>query len=181
MTFEQLEDLFFALKVQASPSGFHGFICGRLSCGVMGLQELIEVSSNWLAMSEEQSDEAERSLQEFYESSLTNLEDLDFLFQPVLPNDDLPLPDRLVAVGEWCSSYISGLGDGMGGEFEVSEEAKEALEDIAAIAQISSDYEVEEDSERDYVELVEYIRIAVQLIFTDLHGDPESDEQPTLH
>ena len=69
----------------------------------------------------------------------------------------------------------------MSGEFEVSEDAKEALQDIAAIGQISVDFDSEEDGERDYAELIEYIRIAVQLIFTDLHPEAGPSEEPTIH
>lgn len=181
MTFEQLEDLFYALKINANPSGFHGFLCGRLSCGAVDMHELVEASTKWLALAEEQSEAAENGLSEFYESSLSNLQDLSFLFQPVLPDDELPLAERLVAVGEWCSNYISGLGDGMGEEFEVSVDGKEALEDIAAIGQISVDFESDDDGERDYFELVEYIRIGVQLVFADLHPELDTDSEPTIH
>lgn len=181
MTFEELEDLFYALQINANPSGFHGFLCGRLSCGAEEMQELVEASTKWLALTEEQTEPAEAALEEFYESSLSNLQDLSFLFQPLLPDDELPLNERLVAIGDWCSNYISGLGDGMGAEFEVSVDGKEALEDIAAIGQISVDLESEDEGERDYTELVEYIRIAVQLIFADLHPELDTDAEPTIH
>jgi uncharacterized protein YgfB (UPF0149 family) len=73
----------------------------------------------------------------------------------------------------------------MGLEFEVSEEGKEALQDISAIAQIStdldSDEEAEEDGEKDYLELVEYVRIAVQLIFSDLDPMAKAEPEPTIH
>jgi uncharacterized protein YgfB (UPF0149 family) len=69
----------------------------------------------------------------------------------------------------------------MGAEFEVSAEGKEALEDLSAIGQISVDFESEDDGERDYAELVEYIRIAVQLVFSDLHPEIESEAGPTIH
>lgn len=181
MTFEQLEDLFYTLKINANPSGFHGFLCGRLCCGAVDLQQLIEASTKWLALAEDQTDAADNALEEFYESSLSNLQDLTFLFQPLLPDDELPLTERLVAVGDWCSNYISGLGDGMGAEFEVSVDGKEALEDLAAIGQISVDFESDDDGERDYAELVEYIRIAVQLVFSDLHPELDTDAEPTIH
>ena len=181
MTFEQLEDLFFKLRVKADPSRFHGFLCGRLCCGTMPLDTLIETSTSWLGLSEEQAEGAKNSLRDFYEEALTSLEDISFLFQPTLPDDELPLPERLVAVGVWCSNYISGLGEGMSSEFDVSEDAKEALEDIAAIGQISVDFDTDDDGERDYTELVEYIRIAVQLIFNDLHPEASSAEEPTIH
>ena len=181
VTFEQLEDLFFTLQIQANPSGFHGFLCGRLSCGAVDMQQLVDASSQWLAMAEEQAEAAENSLEDFYQESLSNLEDISFLFQPLLPGDELPLPERLVAVGDWCSNYISGLGEGMGAEFDVSVEGKEALEDLAAIGQISTDFESDDDGERDYAELVEYIRIAVQLVFSDLHPELDTQAEPTIH
>ena len=121
------------------------------------------------------------SSEEPEQTALTSLEDISFLFQPILPDDELPLPERLVAVGSWCSNYISGLGEGMSSEFEVSEDAKEALEDIAAIGQVSVDFDTDDDGERDYAELIEYIRIAVQLIFTDLHPESGSSAEPTIH
>lgn len=181
MTFEQLEDLFFELKVKADPSGFHGFLCGRLCCGAMPLDTLIETSTRWLGLSEEQAEAVTPSLRDFYEDALTSLEDISFMFQPTLPDDELPLPERLVAVGNWCSNYISGLGEGMSSEFDISTDAKEALDDIAAIGQISVDFESDDDGERDYAELIEYVRIAVQLIFNDLHPEANTDIEPTIH
>ena len=69
----------------------------------------------------------------------------------------------------------------MGEEFEVSMEGKEALEDISAIGQISVDFETDDDGERDYAELVEFIRIAVQLVFADLHPELDAETEPTIH
>ena len=69
----------------------------------------------------------------------------------------------------------------MGAEFEVSVEGKEALEDLAAIGQVSVDFESDDDGERDYAELVEYIRIAVQLVFSDLHPELDAQAEPTIH
>tara|TARA_B110000046_G_scaffold185766_1_gene229161 strand:- start:2228 stop:2773 length:546 start_codon:yes stop_codon:yes gene_type:complete len=181
VTFEQLEDLFFAHKINASPSGFHGFLCGRLSCGAVDLKQLVDASTSWLGLSTEQAEAAQSDFEAFYQSSLNNLEDISFLFLPVLPDDELPLSERLVAVGEWCTNYISGLGEGMGEEFEVSMDGKEALEDISAIGQISVDFETDDDGERDYAELVEFIRIAVQLLFTDLRPELDVDAEPTIH
>ena len=82
-------------------------------------------------------------------------------------------------MGEWCGSYISGLAEGLGSDFEISEDSKEALEDLGAIAQVSIDFDAE--GERDYTELVEYIRVAVQLIFADVHPEIGIASQPILH
>lgn len=185
MTYEQLEDLFYQLKIQASPSGFHGFLCGRLSCGTVQMEDLVNSSTAWLGLEGETADAAASDLESFYEATLSDLQDISFLFQPLLPDDELPMAERLISVGEWCSNYLSGLGEGMGPEFEVSEEGKEALQDISAIAQISTDLDsdeaAEEDGEKDYLELVEYVRIAVQLIFSDLDPMAKAEPEPTIH
>lgn len=184
MTFEQLEDLFYQLKIQASVPGFHGFLCGRLSCGAVELEDLINCSSQWLGLEDKAAEGAFNAFETFYQETLSDLQDISFLFKPLLPDDELPLGERLVAVSEWCTNYLSGLGEGMGAEFEVSEDGKEALQDISAIGQISTDFEAdadEEEGEKDYLELVEYIRIAVQLIFTDLDPAASTEPAPTIH
>jgi uncharacterized protein YgfB (UPF0149 family) len=185
VTFEQLEDLFYQLKIQASPSGFHGFLCGRLSCGAVQMEDLINSSTAWLGLEEEAAEAAVGDLESFYEATLSDLQDISFLFQPLLPDDELPLAERLISLGDWCTNYLSGLGDGMGAEFDISEDGKEALQDIAAIGQISTDLdtdqEAEEDGEKDYLELVEYVRIAVQLIFSDLDPVEKAKPEATIH
>ena len=187
MTFDQLEELFYSLKINASPSAFHGFLCGRLTCGAVAIDLLIEATTEWLALSEEQADAADKDFRDFYEASLSNLGDISFLFKPTLPDDDLPLEERLIAVGEWCGNYISGLAEGLGESFDLSDDGREALNDLSAIGQISADMESDDDGERDYTELVEYVRLAVQVIFTDLHPEldaelnSDSESNPTIH
>ena len=187
MTFDQLEELFYSLKINASPSAFHGFLCGRLTCGAVAIDLLIEATTEWLALSEEQAEAADKDFRDFYEASLSNLGDISFLFKPTLPDDDLPLEERLIAVGEWCGNYISGLAEGLGESFDLSDDGREALNDLSAIGQISADLESDDDGERDYTELVEYVRLAVQVIFTDLHPEldaelnSDSESNPTIH
>ena len=85
MTFEQLEELFFSHKINASPSGFHGFLCGRLSCGAVDLKQLVDASTSWLALSQEQAEAAEGSFETFYQNSLNDLKILAFFFSPYCP------------------------------------------------------------------------------------------------
>ncbi len=181
MTFEQLEDLFYSTNVNASPSAFHGFLCGRLSCGAVPIEILVAASTDWLGLSGEQAEAIQVDLQVFYETALSDLEDYSFLFSPLLPDDEFPLGERLIAVGEWCSNYLSGLAEGMEDSFDVSEDGKEALSDLGAIGQISVDFETDDDGERDYTELVEYVRVAVQVVFTDVNPELDPEKNPTIH
>lgn len=86
----------------------------------------------------------------------------------LLPDDDMPMEMRLKAVSDWCKGFIYGLGLGSPEPAIWSQpNVKEALEDIAQIQKIDTQPEDSNESEKDYVELVEYLKIATILIFEE--------------
>ena len=174
MNFEQLEDFFYDLGVEVSPAEFHGFLSGRISCGHIAINRLIEESIAWLGISNKMNQEVQKRFSDLHVSFLNHIEDPGFLFKPMLPDEEIPLAERLMAVGEWCGNYVSGFGEDLQDTFKLSDAASEALEDISSIAQISIEFDG--DGESDYMELIEYIRIAVQLIYAEVHS-----REITLH
>ena len=65
MTFDQLEELFYSLKINASPSGFHGFSLRQTQLWCSGNMSLYEATTEWLALSEEQAEAAEKDFRTF--------------------------------------------------------------------------------------------------------------------
>ncbi|BCX88552.1 conserved hypothetical protein [Methylomarinovum tepidoasis] len=92
------------------------------------------------------------------------LEDDSLRFQPLLPDDETPLPDRAQALAQWCQGFLYGLG--LSRRQSWPAQIQEILRDFQAIAQLNPDAEGEED-ERAFAELVEYLRVGAQLIFTE--------------
>ncbi|MFW2421080.1 MAG: UPF0149 family protein [Porticoccaceae bacterium] len=180
MDFEQIEAFFYELRLSVTPSSYHGFVCGRIAAGAVSIDELVTLSAEWLTLDEERAAAADDALRDYLALVIEGISDQGFSFQLLLPSEELPLADRLAATGEWCGAFLSGVGEGLGGAFNVTEEGREALEDLAAIAQVSTDLQGDDDEERDYVELCEYIRVAVQLLFDDLRGG-EQPPAPTVH
>jgi hypothetical protein len=64
----------------------------------------------------------------------------------LLPTDDAPLADRAAALGQWCQGFLTGFGLNAGGK-DLSTEAKEVLQDLAAISQVQDALEESEDGE----------------------------------
>jgi len=91
-------------------------------------------------------------------------EDAQFAFDLLLPEDEAPLSQRAQSLAHWCQGYLYGLG--MGGERKWSGQAEEILRDFQAICQLDPEAEGEEN-ERAFAELVEYVRIGAQLLFTE--------------
>ena len=62
-----------------------------------------------------------------------NFEDEEFGFVLWLPDDEESLEERTIALAQWCSGFLAGLASG--GQLDaLSEEAKEAIEDLQQIA-----------------------------------------------
>jgi uncharacterized protein YgfB (UPF0149 family) len=100
-------------------------------------------------------------LQEMVKGELTG----DDVVVLLLPTDDAPLADRAAALGQWCQGF-HGFGLNAGGK-DLSDDAKEVLQDLAAISQVQEALEESEDGEGDYMEVMEYLRVAPLLLFSE--------------
>ena len=167
LSFDNLETLFLDLNLDATPSMFHGFVCGILIRG--GIDELLvfEKLEEWLFLSSEQTEVLQKFLFGYMNVVDSDLRDLNYGFQPLLPTESVALDARLNAIAEWCRHFLSGLADVWDGQFETTEDTIEALKDLAEVANVSSD--AEPDGESDFEYLLEHVRILVQVIYSDLH------------
>lgn len=119
------------------------------------------------------------------EITLEGLFDPDLSFKPLLPDDDTSSLDRRVnALARWCSGFLFGLS--YLGRFEpdrLSDEVREIVTDLTELSKAELTAEEDADSgEADYAELVEYVRVGVQMIFLELQPKREGPEtRETLH
>jgi uncharacterized protein YgfB (UPF0149 family) len=94
----------------------------------------------------------------------------DMEFEPMLPDDDAPLESRVEAFAAWCQGFLYGFGTaGTAARAVLPGAVSEVLADLAQLSQggvpDANEPEVEEDA---YIELVEYLRAAVQLVYEEL-------------
>jgi uncharacterized protein YgfB (UPF0149 family) len=91
-------------------------------------------------------------------------------FQPLLPGDDTPLDGRVEALGAWCQGFLYGFGAaGTAGRAALPEDVREVLGDLAQISHAGGvGAEALEVEEQSYVELVEFLRVGVQLVYDEL-------------
>ena len=125
-------------------------------------------------------------LRTLFESTASALGDAQMGFQPLLPADDDALLQRTEALGEWCRGFLYGLGSGQVRDLAaLGEDTDEILRDFTAITQVGIDPEdSDENNEEAYAELVEFVRVGVQLLFDRLEPvrvpPPRGDDTP-LH
>jgi uncharacterized protein YgfB (UPF0149 family) len=147
----------------------HGDLCG-LAC-VMGA----DAESPWLnaVMAETHDSGARPLLEKLAALTCRSLEEGDMSFELLLPSDDEPLELRANHLAHWVQGFMHGLsGGGQVARHPVfdTETVRGVIEDFSEIthAMFAAD-EAESESEAAYMELVEYVRVAVQLVYEELH------------
>jgi len=89
----------------------------------------------------------------------------DYDFRLFLPDDTAPLGERAGALGDWCRGYLDGMLEAGINDFDtLPAESAEMVRDMAAISAL----DVTDDpggSEADLVQLEEYVRVGIQLIY----------------
>ncbi len=145
----------------------HGTLAGSL-CATVGyrfedwLQEILPEGKA--------REDAVGTLRELFTSTAGALASQDMEFDLLLPEDEEALDARASALGQWCQGFLYGLGS------SALEDAKrlpgdvgEIVRDLTEITRVGVDTgQSAESNESAYAELVEFVRVGVQLVFEEL-------------
>ena len=186
LSFDVIDDALRRAGAVTEPAEAHGSLCG-LAC-VLGA----DAQSSWLADTLTAAEEPDLPAEEIGEgsagiqeaaallgglaaASTKALEAGDMSFQPLLPADDEPLEERTAALAAWCQGFNYGLA--LAVRFGDADEAvrhdaiAEIVRDFAEMSQLGyQEDEGDRDAEADWAELVEYVRVSVQLVFEEMAG-----------
>lgn len=161
--------LFSAAQVPVSAAEAHGCLCGALcSVGEFSVSSwLAELLPEETATEQLQQDAQLISLFTDTERSLRS-DDLDFSL--LLPDDQSALSARIGALAQWAQGFLYGFGLGLpeSRQKQMPGDIPEVLRDISEIARADDTVEEDEAAEQSYMEVVEYLRAAVQLLFAEL-------------
>lgn len=148
----------------------HGLLAGQLAAGRrMNYSEWFKEARDFIDTDSQFSKDEEEQLQFVYMATLTALADDDLGFYPLLPDDEADLEDRLSCLGHWCQGFLAGFALVEKQIAELSEVVNDALNDLAAIAQVGMNEsdEWDESSDADFFQIVEYVRLAAMNIFLE--------------
>ncbi|MGR8932809.1 MAG: UPF0149 family protein [Gammaproteobacteria bacterium] len=97
-----------------------------------------------------------------FESTRRLLQDEDFEFDLMLPDEDTSLQQRAEALRDWCHGFLFGIGHSRSNG-EWPGECRELIQDIVEISRLDASAEGEED-ENALTQIHEFLRTAVLLI-----------------
>jgi uncharacterized protein YgfB (UPF0149 family) len=90
-------------------------------------------------------------------------------FDLLIPEDEVSIEERTRALSLWCNGFLYGLGTtGAADPGRLSGEAGEVVRDLTEITRAGVDAaDGAEENEAALAELVEFVRIGVQLLFEE--------------
>jgi yecA family protein len=182
-TYDQIQLLLTQERSLADAAEAHGTLAGCL-CGASDyrfedwLREILPEGRAAAA--------ATATLQELYTATAAALRQPDMEFELLLPDDEHAIDVRTAALAQWCQGFLYGLGTGaIPDASKLPGDVGEIVRDFIEITRAGVDAEQDEESnESAYAELVEFVRVGVQLLFEELAGarrPTTSTAAPPLH
>lgn len=190
--FEEISDLLQDLGSTGNAAEGHGVLCGLLcSQGYINGQAWVTRMISRDRETEHTPPAADglpplpRPLLDLHSETVRGINDANYEFRLMLPDDEEDLEARVEALTEWCQGFLYGMA--MGGIKDFSrlpEPVAEITHDLMEISRASSATTGSEEDETAFLELVEYIRVGIMLIHEELQPTPPGggeQHKPTLH
>jgi uncharacterized protein YgfB (UPF0149 family) len=175
--FDAVEQLLTGAGASWEAAEAHGAFCGR-AC--LAGAESIEPWVNDLLAESDGADvlarERGQKLKQLAASAILQLEAGDMSFQLLLPDDGESLYLRTAGLVDWCHGFMHGMvaagGADEGPQADALESSviSEILEDFSEITKAGAGEDESEEAESAYAELIEYVRVSVQLIYDETAG-----------
>ena len=151
----------------AEPAEAHGTLAGAL-CAAPGYR-----LEDWLAEILPDGVEPGPLAREFavvFEATRAALQGNDLDLRLLIPDDEQPLAARTEALALWCNGFLYGLGtNGSGDPAALPGDAGEVVRDFTEISRAGvDDTDGLEANEEALAQLVEFVRLGVQLVCEEI-------------
>ncbi|MDB2544156.1 UPF0149 family protein [Woeseiaceae bacterium] len=152
----------------------HGLLCGRLSVlGPNAFNVCVEQIFDGTSSQELLREASENMLEDLFKDTWMQLVERQSEFELFLPDDERNINERTEALSQWCDGFLHGIVTGKKPktlkEYLNNEPINLIIKDFLEITRASVNEETdEEENESAFNEVMEYIRVSVQLVYEEL-------------
>ncbi|MDN7127492.1 UPF0149 family protein [Pseudidiomarina sp. 1ASP75-14] len=182
--YDRLTEFFERHGLLSSAAEIHGLLTGMVAGGAsLEGDEWLLLLSDLINEGQSFPPEVRERLSLMAAELGASLRDPDLGFQLMLPGDHEPLHERLQALTAWVQSFLVGFGVNQTNLAGLSADLREAIDDMVEIAKLDIAVDDDEEAERAYFEIMEYLRISAMLCFNELgqNGGNGCKTNKTLH
>lgn len=169
LSFEAVDESLTLTDIVVNPAYLQGVWCGLIIGGqYCPPQEWLDVAFEEAGIWATLSTHVQSILLQLAEQTVVSLGAIDFSFKLLLPSDDLELQVRADALHEWCEGFVLGVNNQQQQQTLLTDDGAQALADLTKISEMDFTTTECEEEEFSYMELVEFVRIAVLTIHQNL-------------
>lgn len=167
-SYAEIQQVLHEERSLSEPAEAHGTLAGSLCTAVTYRFE--DWLSEILPAGRAQAPATTAALQEIYAHTTQSLVSVESAFELLLPEDEQPIDARTAALAQWCQGFLYGLGSRVIQDTSrLPGEAGEVVRDMSEITRAAvDDQDDAETNESAFTELVEFVRVGVQLVFVEL-------------
>jgi uncharacterized protein YgfB (UPF0149 family) len=167
-SYEEIQRALHAEHSLSEPAEAHGTLAGSLCTAVTYRFE--DWLSEILPQGHAQAPATTATLQEIYAETAQSLIGVDAEFDLLLPEEEQSIDARTAALAQWCQGFLYGLGSrAIDDASRLPGDAGEVVRDLSEITRAAVDERDDaESNESAFTELVEFVRVGVQLVFAEL-------------
>lgn len=160
-----------AARLGVDACELHGALCGFVCGGGT------PAPNRWLQqLALEPQGGGADTLAALFDVSCAQLADPEYGFHLLMPDPEAPVGERADALIAWVRGFLGGFGLASGEQPSLSEDAAEALQDLAAIAGAQLSADDPDSDEESLTELVEFVRVAALLLQGERQPRPDPSQ-----
>ncbi len=183
LDYEQLEAVLARAGAAVSAGEAHGILCGLCSVRpVVNTGDWEPLILGEVLPGDAALVDARHMLKQLWRQGIQQLESADCAFQLMLPPDSRRLSQRTELLGSWCAGFLYALGlAGDQSYARLSSDAREFVRDLTEISRIDAGVEGDEREEAAYMEVLEYVRVGVLMVYEDLRQSRQPPGADRVH
>jgi len=159
-----------SIGVLASPAELHAQACAALCVNKeTSFEQWLNHICNDYCVEDPGAPNLQYVMSAVFDYAKAELNKDDYSFKLLLPQDETGLKERIEVLSDWVATYISGLGTAGFVSETLSQDCKEFMHDMDKITRIDHDIEGLEGEELDFIEIAEYVRSGVMLLYIELN------------
>lgn len=167
-TFYELDQALAQYGDEVSPVEIHALLVG-FQCGGAPLfgEALASTMQDFFGLDVYMAPDLPSLLSQLSAGVEASLQQDDFTFMPMLPEGD-DFEEQVSLFSRWCESFINGFSATCPEEDELSEDVEGVLDDLMTFSRMREEVDLSEQDEESFIELVEYVKVAILTLYTEL-------------
>lgn len=180
LDFSTIADIFLTHGSLQSPA----FLDGRLAAGLalhdISAEAWLEEVCAALGVEQPRDPASAEALLGWRRQNLEALGGAGLDYQPLLPDEMFSLAEQARGLQEWTLGFLEVVSEVDADKRQNwSDNLREGLEDLEALASIEVELDDSSDNENDLFALAEHARMAAMLLYTEQHpGKPQVEQPP---